>query len=149
MRSKIPKATIRIMAVGLLVFLLALVRMAESQLFYDPLLAYFRGEYQNNPLPEINNLKMFFNLLLRFAINSGLSLAIIAVIFRDRNLTRFALWLYIIFFVVLITAFFALVYIPDRPNVLYLFYVRRFIIQPIFLLLFVPAFFYQKKYPTA
>ena len=32
-----------------------------------------------------------------------------------------------------------------ETNKMNLFYIRRFIIQPIFLILFIPAFYYQKK----
>jgi exosortase F-associated protein len=37
------------------------------------------------------------------------------------------------------------VHFLDKENNFVLFYIRRFLIQPLFLLLFIPAFFYQKR----
>ncbi|WP_256387090.1 exosortase F system-associated protein [Flavobacterium sp. 140616W15] len=40
--------------------------------------------------------------------------------------------------------FSGVVYFYANHNNLMLFYVRRFLIQPIFILLFIPGFYYQK-----
>jgi exosortase F-associated protein len=72
-------------------------------------------------------------------------LAIIYVLFKDVDAVKFASVLYFIFFVILIGAFFFIVSNKGEINKMNLFYVRRFLIQPIFLLLFVPAFYYQKQ----
>lgn len=82
--------------------------------------------------------------MLRYLLNSAISLGIIYLIFFDTKLTVFAAWLYFLFFILLISAFLALYMLPDEPHKMYLFYVRRFLIQPILLLLFVPAFYFQK-----
>lgn len=128
----------------LLVFLLALIRSFET-LFYDPFLEYFKSDYMGKAFPEYNSLKLFFNLFLRYALNSLISLAIIQVLFKDFMLTKFAGILYSVFFLILILAFFSILSFSDEINNLLLFYVRRFLIQPLFLLLFVPAFYYQDK----
>jgi exosortase F-associated protein len=47
-------------------------------------------------------------------------------------------------FVILITAFFCILYFFKNQENLLLFYVRRFLIQPLFLIVFVPAFYFQK-----
>jgi exosortase F-associated protein len=52
--------------------------------------------------------------------------------------------LYVFFFLILISSFFVIMYYYGEHNKFILFYIRRFLIQPIFVLLFVPAFFYQK-----
>ncbi|HEU0137358.1 MAG TPA: exosortase F system-associated protein [Flavobacterium sp.] len=145
MLRKLLKHKVQIVLTALLVLLLALVRAYEDVLFYDPLLQYFKGDYQNKPLPSIADMKLFLSLLLRYAINAVLSLAIIHVIFRELQLTKFALILYVVFFIVLSTIFFMLISFIEQPNSLYLFYIRRFLIQPIFLLLFIPAFVFQTK----
>lgn len=128
----------------LLIFLLALIRSFET-LFYDPFLEYFKSDYMGKAFPEYNSLKLFFNLFLRYALNSLISLAIIQVLFKDFMLTKFAGILYSVFFLILILAFFSILNFSDETNNLLLFYVRRFLIQPLFLLLFVPAFYYQNK----
>lgn len=144
MLEKILKYKFRILAVCLFVILLAIVRAFEDRLFYDPFLAYFKGEYLNKSIPDLNKLKLFLSLLVRFALNTIISLAIIQTLFRDVSLTKFALLLFCGFFVIFIIAFYA-VLLPDEPNKMYVFYIRRFLIQPLLLLLFVPAFYFQKS----
>ncbi|WP_374707786.1 exosortase F system-associated protein [Flavobacterium sp. J372] len=40
---------------------------------------------------------------------------------------------------------FIIVVNTEKPNLLALFYIRRFLIQPLFLILFIPAFYYQRR----
>lgn len=130
----------------LLVLLLALIRNFEDRLFYDPLLAFFKGEYLSAEIPPLDNLKLFAGLCLRYLLNTIISLGILYTIFKQKDLIRFSGFLYVIFFIILIVSFFLIVcfYSPDKSMLL--FYVRRFIIQPIFLLLFLPAFYYQNQF---
>jgi len=128
----------------LLVFLLAVIRTFED-LFYDPFLNYFKRDYANLPFPEYDALKLFLSLFLRYTLNSIISLAIIQVLFKDFSLTKFASILYLIFFIFLIITLFIILNLSAEANNLLLFYVRRFLIQPLFVLLFVPAFYYQNQ----
>ena len=121
----------------------AIIRLFESEWFYDPFLSYFKGAYQSQAFPEFDGVKLFFNLFLRYLLNTSLSLGIIYVLFRDKEFLKVASFLYVIFFVLLIIAFFYIVNYSDNSFVL--FYIRRFLIQPLFLLLFVPAFYFQKS----
>ena len=127
-----------------LVLLLAVIRTYEH-LFYDPFLDYFTRDYSNLPFPEYDSIKLFFSLLLRYALNSIISLAIIQVLFKDFSLTKFASVLYLLFFIILIITLFVILNFSAEANNLLLFYVRRFLIQPLFVLLFVPAFYYQNQ----
>jgi exosortase F-associated protein len=130
----------------ILVSLLAGVRAFESQLFYDPFLVYFKKDYLKSPLPEFDSFLMFLGLLFRFFLNTVLSLAILYNFFRDKEMLQFASALYLFFFVILIITFFCFLFFYGNENNLVLFYIRRFLIQPIFIILFIPAFYYQKKY---
>ena len=145
MLQKLLKYPKRIVLVVLLVALLALVRAFEEILFYDPLLQYFKNDYQSQPFPDVDKVNLFLNLLFRYFLNTILSLAIIQVIFIDMRLTKFASILYVVFFILLAAIFFSIITFRDQPDTLFIFYVRRFLIQPIFLLLFIPAFFYQQN----
>lgn len=129
---------------AVLVILLALLRFFEH-FFYDPFLDYFKGDYLGLPFPEFNSLKLFFSLLLRYFLNMVISLGIIQILFKDYMLTKFATVLYVFFFTILIIAFFCILHFSDESNNFLLFYVRRFLIQPLFVLLFVPAFYYQNQ----
>jgi len=145
MLKKLLNNKLRIAFVMLLVVFLVLVRAYENTLFYDPFLNYFKMDFTNLPLPKIDNVQLFFGLFFRYFLNMILSLAIIYIIFKDFGLTKFAAVLYLVFFVILILAFFFVFSFYGEENKMTLFYIRRFLIQPIFLLLFIPAFFYQKQ----
>jgi exosortase F-associated protein len=127
-----------------LICLLAAVRAFESNLFYDPFLIYFEGDYMSLPLPEFNALLLFLGLLFRYILNTVLSLGIIYFLFKDKEMIKFTSILYLFFFLVLMGAFFFILYFYGSQNNLVLFYVRRFLIQPLFVILFIPAFYFQK-----
>lgn len=134
-----------IFAILLLVIGLALVRVYQQELFYDPFLDFFKSEnYKGQMLPPYDQLRLFLSLAFRYFINSVLSLSIIYYCFKDHGILKTAAFLYAALFVALIVALY-IILSADNPNTLILFYVRRFIIQPLFLILFVPAFYYQGK----
>lgn len=145
MLQKLLNHKVRIVLAMLFIILLVLIRAYEDSLFYDPLLDYFKSDYYNLPLPKINNLQLFFGLFFRYFLNTVLSLAIIYVFFKDVQAVQFASMMYLIFFVILVAGFFFTLSYFGEENKMILFYIRRFLIQPIFLLLFLPAFYYQKQ----
>jgi len=131
----------------IVVILLSLVaiRMYEDVIFYDPFLDYFKANYSSLPLPNYNPVKLFFSLGFRFYLNSMLSLGLLYLLFKDAKIIKFSTFLYVIFGSVLMVAFFFMLKVGGAENKMALFYIRRFIIQPIFVILFIPAFYYQKK----
>ena len=135
----------RILLLITLLLLLVLIRAFEDALFYDPFSNYFKLNYYNIPIPKIETFPLFFGLLLRYLLNSIISLTIIFVLFKDIEAIRFASIVYLLFFIILISLFFIVLFFFGETNKMTLFYIRRFLIQPIFLLLFLPAFYYQKK----
>ena len=145
MLKKLFNHKVRVALAMLFVLALVLIRAYEDSLFYDPFLDYFKRDYYNLPIPEINNLQLIFGFIFRYFLNTALSLAIIYVLFKDIDAVKFASFLYCIFFVMLLAAFFFILLNNGETNKMGLFYVRRFLIQPIFLLLFLPAFYYQKQ----
>ena len=134
----------RLFFIGLALLGLILVRAFEDNLFYDPFLSFFKTDYQNKQLPDLNCYLLFGNLLLRYALNTFFSLIIIRLLFNERNLMLFSGYLFIFLFVILVIVFFGLLHFSDQPDYLILFYIRRFLIQPLFLVLFIPAFYYQQ-----
>ena len=145
MLKKLYNHKTRVALALLFVVALVLIRAYEDSLFYDPFLNYFKSDYYNLPIPKIDNLKLMLGLFLRFFLNTVLSLAVIYVLFKDIDAIKFASVLYFIFFVMLLAAFYIILLKNGESNKMGLFYVRRFLIQPIFLLLFLPAFYYQKQ----
>lgn len=145
MIKKLLQNKMKILLIVLLIALFAVIRMFENQLFYDPFLDFFKSEFQLLPLPTFSGFRLFLSLFLRYLLNSIVSLAIIYVAFKEVELVKFSAVLYGIFFVILTIVFFSIIHFYGNTNNLLLFNIRRFLIQPIFVLLFVPAFYYQKK----
>lgn len=129
----------------LLIVLLALVRLFENQLFYDPFLKYYESEFAHMPFPKYNIFKLFFSIGMRFYVNTVLSLFLLYVIFNDTKIVKFSMLLYMVLGSLLMISFiFVLVEFGEHSK-WSLFYIRRFLIQPIFVILFIPGFYYQKK----
>lgn len=127
-----------------LILLLVLIRAFEETIFYDPFLEYFKSEYSQTEFPQINIVKLFISLGMRFYLNSMISLALLYVIFKDKQMVKFSAFLYMVLGSILMISFiFTLTFFHHEKMTL--FYIRRFLIQPIFILLFIPAFFYQKQ----
>lgn len=140
---KISKASIA--GIMVLLVMLVLVRLFQEELFYDPLLDYFKGvNTKGRPLPQYNAFKLGLHLFFRYIINSFISLGIIWLIFKDAGIFKLSVVLYLLFFIVLIVSFYVILN-NNNPDTMLLFYIRRFIIQPLFVILFVPAFYYQNK----
>ncbi len=144
MLQKIITNKYSIMQLIFLVGLLALIRSFEDELFYDPFLAYFKAENAST-YPRFEAIKLFLSLFFRYFLNSIISLAILYILFKDAILLKFSTFLFLVFFIFLIFSFFIVLNYFDESYKMILFYIRRFIIQPIFVLLFIPGFYFQKR----
>lgn len=133
-----------VLAVGLLLCFV-LVRFYEHSLFYDPFLAYFKSDFNQRPLPDFETFRLVLSLVFRYGLNMLISLLLIYLIFKDRMMIQFSVFLYFIAFVFLIMSFFLVIHFYGSQNNFLLFYIRRFLIQPLFVLLFIPAFYFQKR----
>lgn len=142
MKKRIQLTKIDVFLLIFLIVSLALIRFFEATLFYDPFLSFFKTEFHDKFLPSYNETKLYFNLVLRYLLNSGITIAIVYILFKDVVKVKITTFLLTIFGVVLLGAFF--IGVNFQFDYMVLFYIRRFLIQPLFLLLFVPAFFYQK-----
>jgi len=136
---------VRLGIIGILIVLLMLVRAYGTKLFYDPFIAYFRHDYLNDTIPGFNTIKLFFNLFLRYSMNAIISLAIIYVAFQKRQLVIFSIKFYLIAFIVLSIVYYLLLRTGMANGYLFTFYVRRFLTHPIFILVLLPAFYYQQR----
>ncbi len=144
MLKNLYKYRMQLAIVGILVFFLAAIRAFEDALFYDPFLDYFKADFTALPFPKFDVFKLSVNLFFRYFLNTAFSLAIIYTIFRNAGLVKFATMLYVVLFVILLMAFFSAIAFFEENKML-LFYIRRFLIQPLFLMLFVPAFWFQER----
>lgn len=132
-------------SIGLLFGMLVLIRAFENELFYDPFLNFFKGDYLQANIPEYNTWLLFLNHIFRYGLNMIVSLGIIYIAFENRHVVKFSFGLYIVAFVFLVALYFYLIQHNLKHDYLLTFYVRRFLIQPLFVLILLPAFYYQRK----
>ena len=144
MLNKLFNNKIEILQIIVLIGFFVIVRTFENQLFYDPFLEYFKSEM---PLvyPKFEPVKLYFSLFIRYLINAIISILILYVIFKDLNLFKFSMFLYVLFFIILTIGFYIWLNYFDESQKMILFYIRRFIIQPIFILIFIPGFYFQNQ----
>lgn len=136
---------IKVFVLFLLVLVLVSIRIFEDSLFYDPYLDFFKTDFTNFPLPVVDKLSLFLSLFFRYLLNSIVSIFFIQIAFNDINFTKFASVLYGILFVILILVFYVVLAFFADESKMELFYIRRFLIQPLFLLLFIPGYLIQKR----
>lgn len=136
------KAYWKIPVLSLLVILLILVRQFEYSLFPDPFMEFYKtGTFGDE---EISTTRLYLNVALRYIINSMISLAILYVVYLNRNIVRFSGVLFVVLFAVLFPLYIYFMGTIEQEDYLAAFYVRRFLVQPIMLLLLLPAFYYQR-----
>ncbi|WNH09047.1 exosortase F system-associated membrane protein [Thalassobellus suaedae] len=136
--------TVKYIVIFILFGLLVLIRFFENELFYDPYLMFFQNDYLyiDSPRREVFKLTVFTTL--RYGLNSLISLSILYVIFKDKSIVKFSSIIYSIAFFVLILIYLYFVVNPRQEDYYLFFNVRRFLIQPIILILLLPAFYYHK-----
>ncbi|QED38179.1 exosortase F system-associated protein [Antarcticibacterium arcticum] len=138
------KARYRIVGISLLVGMLVFIRYFEARIFYDPLLEFYHSDYLKDTTPNFETLELLLNVFYRFFLNSIISLAIIYVAFLDKSILKFSFLLYAILFVIAFPVLMFLIFTIENHNFLALFYVRRFFIHPIFVIILLPAFYYYR-----
>ncbi|TGV02484.1 exosortase F system-associated membrane protein [Flavivirga rizhaonensis] len=128
----------------LLFGLLVLIRVYEGELFYDPYLTFFQNDYLYVDSPRREVLKLVSFTTLRYLLNSIISLSVLYVFFKDKSIIKFSMIVYLLAYVILMLIYLYFVINPRQEDYYLFFNVRRFLIQPIILLLLLPAFYYHK-----
>lgn len=139
------KLLLRFFLIGLLFLFLVFVRAFAAGIFYDPFIDYFKNDYLIKPLPSFNSFSLYLNLFFRYMINSCISVGILFLLFKKQFL-KFSIQFFSIAIGILLLLLFMVLNFSLFESYLPLFYIRRFIIHPIFLLILIPAFYYQKRY---
>ncbi|MEP1488842.1 MAG: exosortase F system-associated protein [Algibacter sp.] len=124
--------------------LLILIRFFEHELFYDPYLTFFENDYLyiDNPRREVFKVTAF--TALRYVLNTVVSLGVLYVAFKDKSIITFSVLVYAVSFFILMVLYLYFVVNPKQEDYYMFFNMRRFLIQPIILILLLPAFYYHK-----
>lgn len=132
--------------IAILIIGFVAVRIIGKGVFYDPLNAFFHiPDYQNHPMPDVEIWKYGMSLLFRYSINTVLTLALVKVIFDNRDLLKLTLVLYFGLFLLLIPVLLWLISNGEVDQYRYLFYIRRVLMHPILTLILIPAFLFNER----
>ena len=120
------------------------VRMVEDKVFYDPFLNYFHEANKNADFPHFEWSKLILHHLFRFVLNLFFSALVVHFIFKNKRWTFQAVILMVIVFVITFPIYLYCIHTKFEIGYLFSFYMRRFVIQPLILLLIIPMFYYRK-----
>lgn len=120
------------------------IRVLEDRLFYDPFLQYFHEANKNALFPEFEWGKLIGNYLYRFGLNLFFSGVIIHFIFKKIRWTLQGLLMIVLVFILSFSLYLYCIFSHFEIGYLFSFYMRRFVIQPIILLLIIPLFYYRQ-----
>ena len=130
--------------VSALIILLILMRTFAPSIFYDPFIYYFKNDFLIGSFPNYGATKLLLSTFLRYAINMLISLTILYLIFQNKKQLVFVSKFYGIAFILLVSVYFYQLNSEFSNGYLLPFYIRRLLIHPVFLLILIPAFYYQK-----
>ena len=130
--------------VGIAVFGLIGVRMSENTLFYDPFLEYFRELSPQSQFPTFEWGKLILHYVLRFSFNLLFFFFFVHFLFQNKRWTLQALVLMVVSFLIFLPIYLYCINNQFEIGHLFSFYIRRFVIQPLMILLIVPLFYYRK-----
>lgn len=120
------------------------VRSVESELFYDPFLAFFKSADKQTLFPSFEWMPLIFNYIFRFLLNAFFSVLIIHFLFLNKKWTLQGFVLILLVFAVTLPIYLYCISTEFEIGYLFSFYMRRFVIQPLILLLIIPLFYYRK-----
>ena len=120
------------------------VRVLENKIFYDPFLDYF-ANIGNPAFPQFEWTRLIGSHLFRFLLNLIFSLGIVHFLFLNKKWTFQAMVLITLSFIIFFPIYLYSVYTEFSFGSLFSFYIRRFVIQPLPVLLIVPLFYYRKN----
>ena len=121
------------------------VRMLEDRIFYDPFLNYFHEADKQLAFPTFEWGRLIGSHVLRFVLNLIFSCIIIHFMFKNKEWTIQGMVLITIIFAITFPIYLFCIYNQFEIGHLFSFYMRRFVIQPLILLLIIPLFYYRKQ----
>lgn len=135
---------VKYITITILLVCLVLVRAFEEELFYDPFITFFQNDYLYTNMPDFDLWLLFSNLFFRYTLNSLLSVAIIYLVFDKLGYVILVSKLYVVAFFLLSGIYCYLLNEGFENGYLLPFYIRRFLVHPLFLILLLAALYYEK-----
>lgn len=128
---------------------LIFVRVLEAKIFYDPFLDYFGTASKSAPFPSFDWGRLILSHLFRFGLNLLFSVVMIYFLFRRKDWAVQAAILIVLVFAITFPIYLYCISTEFEVGHLFSFYMRRFVIQPLIVLLIIPMFYYRKNISQA
>lgn len=141
-----------ILLVGGLTGLVAVYVLQDFLNFYA---VFFRGQWPPPPLhygisyQDLEALPFAVNKIMRYLVNDLLSIAVIYAIFGQRSYVRFAMYVLLFGLVVLVPLYIYLYLQQPAGFSSMLSHLHRLVMNPVLMLLLIPAFLYQRRMQNA
>lgn len=132
-------AIIGIGAVGLI-----LMYTLQRQLFYDPLQDFVYNSVIDNR-PQIDAVKFIAGKVVRYVLNDVFAIFILMGIFADKKYLRLAVGVFLFGLVVMLPIYFIAVFYFLPEVFSFLNHIHRLILNPVLMLMLIPAIYYQKS----
>ncbi|APD07874.1 hypothetical protein UJ101_02374 [Flavobacteriaceae bacterium UJ101] len=136
---------LRYSLVAILIMILVLIRLNQESLFYDPLLHYFKSNYDKTNFLEIDVAKHLFSVSIRYWINTFLSVGIIYLLFEKKKYIKISGIVFLVGWLIFLPLYYLFIDTQFEYSLMIGFYVRRFLIQPIIGIILILALFYLEK----
>lgn len=119
------------------------VYVFQNQFFYDPFKGYpmIAGKLPH----DFDAVTYAYQKVIRYLLNDGFALALIYALFQERKYVQFAVYVFLFGLVVLLPTYLILFTFFSEQTYTYLNHLHRLVLNPVLMMLLVPAFFYQKK----
>jgi len=141
------KNYIKYIIATILIIFLVLIRLFEQKWFNDGLIVFFHHDYLTEKLPSVSLKNIILTDSIRYWLNAFISVMILNIFFSQKDLNKFLGFIYAGTYLVLLVLFIYFLKHYEAGKYLGLFYVRRFLIQPLLLFILLPALLYQQKKP--
>ena len=139
------RITYGLMAVLLLILMYMLQRLNYCALLFS---AFSLPDGQAGFQLPSDNFQFIFNRTIRYIINDLSVILLIFVLFQNRALTQVAFALQLFGLIVILPIYFYIKLSLEGPTEIsspLLSFIHRIVVNPILMLLLIPAFFYQQK----
>jgi exosortase F-associated protein len=138
-----PKSNINCLLLGLSALGLVGLRYVADRFLYDPFAQFFQPDLPL-PMPEYDVWRLFWSINLRFLGNASLSLLLIYSLFKRSDWLKIALILLLLQHVLCLAAYLYFAHHHFQIGLHPSYYVRRFLLQPLMLLVLLAIFYYQQ-----
>lgn len=133
----------RVLAIFFGISGLTLVYIFQSKLFYDPF-QYLLSKPIMNEFLEVETGKYIGSKILRFVLNDGLALTVIYGVFGPGKYVKFAAMVLLFGLLVLLPTYLILALYFYQETYLFINHLHRLILNPVIMMLLIPAFYVQK-----